>query len=139
MFISVIKHVQKEVPTGTGMAVYLSSNGNIIGSIFLSHHLTPIYCSVSHFKFNSFFSYLHVPTLPSETYMYSSTPPPPLQISDLTHSTHSSAFQPVSTCIIPALLPKVSYHIHTYIHIAIAFPKRGNPKKEKGIAKLCDI
>lgn len=34
MFISVIKHVQKEVPTGTGMAVYLSSNGNVIGSIY---------------------------------------------------------------------------------------------------------
>lgn len=34
MFIRVIKHVQKEVPTGTGMAVYLSSDGNIIGLIY---------------------------------------------------------------------------------------------------------
>lgn len=34
MLISVIKYVQKEVPTGTGMAVYLSSNGNIIGLIY---------------------------------------------------------------------------------------------------------
>lgn len=34
MFISVIKHVQKEVPTGTGMAVYLSSNGIVIGLIY---------------------------------------------------------------------------------------------------------
>lgn len=59
MFISVIKYVEKEVPTGTGKAVSLSSNGNVIGLIFLSHHLTPIYCSVSHFKFNSFFSYVH--------------------------------------------------------------------------------
>lgn len=62
MFISVIKYVQKEVPTDTGMAVYLSSDGNVIRLIFLSHHLTPIYCSVSHFKFNSFFSYLHICT-----------------------------------------------------------------------------
>lgn len=63
IFIRVIKYVQKEVPTGTGMAVYLSSNGNVIWLIFLSHHLTPIYCSVSHFKFNSFFS-----DLPTCTY-----------------------------------------------------------------------
>lgn len=130
MFIGVIKHVQKEVPTGTGMAVYLSSDTNIIGLIFLSHHLTPIYCSVSHFKFNSFFNYLHVLTLPSETYryMYSSTPPPPLSRSPilltlLTHP-HFNLYQ-------PALFPPpfLSYQIHTYIHIAITFPKKKKKRK----------
>lgn len=35
MFPSVIKHVQKEVPTGTGMAVYLPSDDNNIVLIFL--------------------------------------------------------------------------------------------------------
>lgn len=59
MFISVIKHVQKEVPTGTGMAVYLSSDGNVIGLIFLSHHLTPIFCKRKPFQIQFF---LQLPT-----------------------------------------------------------------------------
>lgn len=120
---------KKQVHVPTGKAVSLSSDGNIIGLIFLSHHLTPIYCSVSHFKFNSFFSSLHVPTLPSETYryMYSSTPPPlsrsPILLTLLTHP-HFNLYQPA---LFPPPFP--SYRIHTYIHIAITFPKRTKKRK----------
>lgn len=127
--------------------VYLPSDGNIIGLIFLSHHLTPIYYSVSHLKFNSFFSYLHVPTLPYLVKPTGTCTLPPLLLlllQDLRSYSLYSLIR-ISTCINLHYSRPPSQaigYIHTYSYYLPQKEEKEEtppPKKEKGIAELSDI